>query len=99
MPVDCQAAIGMIQLYFGLTNDMIEALLGRYKRGPRKGKLKGTVYWTRCVHGGWVTGRGLCGRGVTEVELCVPVGWDARHQRPVEDTLLRYTRERGVEYQ
>lgn len=27
-----------------------------YVRGPKKGKMKGSVEWTRCTRGGWVRG-------------------------------------------
>lgn len=36
----------------------------RYTRGPRKGKLKGALCWTKVTRGGWVaTGPGYMGEG------------------------------------
>lgn len=30
--------------------------LPRYVRGPKKGKIKGSIEWKRCTRGGWVAG-------------------------------------------
>ena len=61
------------QLLTGLNNDMIEAFVGRYSRGKRKGQLRGAITWTKVVRGGWSLsgGRGhvkLPGR-ISEVHL------------------------------
>ncbi len=32
----------------------IYALLPKFTRGPRKGLVKGSVYWDKCTVGGWV---------------------------------------------
>lgn len=42
----------------GLTIEQLEALVGRFKKGKNKGKLKGTLTWCKITGGGWVkTGR------------------------------------------
>lgn len=33
--------------------------LPRYTRGPRKGKIKGAVTWSKVLRGGWVRGSGV----------------------------------------
>lgn len=38
---------------FKLTLEELEALVGRYKRGERKGLLKGKIDWYKVTHGGW----------------------------------------------
>jgi hypothetical protein len=58
--------------------------LPRYVKGPKKGKRKGSVEWTRCTRGGWV--RATYGRGYAEnrvgqivrVVLRGPKGFDPR---------------------
>jgi hypothetical protein len=42
------------------------AKLPVYVRGPKKGKLKGEIEWTRCTRGGWVRGTGWGGEGYAE---------------------------------
>lgn len=42
--------------------------LPRYVRGPKTGKLKGSVEWERCIRGGWVR------RGHGEGHVCSAVG-------------------------
>ena len=37
----------------GLNNDIIEAFVGRYSRGKRKGQLRGAIAWEKVVRGGW----------------------------------------------
>lgn len=44
---------GLAQLWFGLNNDILESLVGRYSRGKRKGQLRGEITWKKCVRGGW----------------------------------------------
>lgn len=39
--------------WFG--NESVDSL-PRYTRGPRKGKIKGVVSWSKVVRGGWVSG-------------------------------------------
>jgi hypothetical protein len=41
--------------WFG--DESVDAL-PRYVRGPRKGKIKGAVTWTKVLRGGWVRGAG-----------------------------------------
>ena len=42
----------------GMTEDQLEELVGRYKKGKRKGLLKGKLCWMKVTGGGWVkTGR------------------------------------------
>lgn len=42
----------------GMTELELEALVGRYKKGVRKGKLKGMIHWYKVTRGGWFkTGR------------------------------------------
>lgn len=94
---DGQFAAGMLQFFLGLNNDIIEGLVGRYVRGKHKGQLRGILYWTKCVHGGWVPGIGLCGRGVTEINLSVVSGWDRRHGGPLTTKVISWSRENGIE--
>ena len=42
------------QLWLGMNNEIIEAIVGRYFRGKRKGQLRGMIYWKKVVSGGWV---------------------------------------------
>ena len=39
---------------FGLCENQLEQIVGRYIKGKRKGKLKGKIVWTKCIKGGWV---------------------------------------------
>lgn len=39
---------------FELTAEELEKLVGRYKRGTRKGQLKGVLRWAVITEGGWV---------------------------------------------
>lgn len=93
---DGQFAVGMIQYFLGLNTDMVESLVGRYVRGKLKGELRGMITWTKCVHGGWITGKGLCGRGVTEIEISIVSGWDRRRNMPCTTTVLAWTRANGI---
>jgi len=38
---------------FGKTPEEIEALVGRFVRGKRKGQLRGQLHWHKTVKGGW----------------------------------------------
>lgn len=38
---------------FGMNEDDLAAIVGRYVRGKRKGALKGSITWKRCESGGW----------------------------------------------
>lgn len=38
---------------FGLTLPEIEAIVGRYTKGQRKGRLRGALRWRKCIRGGW----------------------------------------------
>jgi hypothetical protein len=38
---------------FGLSAGEIEAIVGRYAKGKRKGELRGAVAWKKCLEGGW----------------------------------------------
>jgi hypothetical protein len=46
--------IALLQAHCGLSNDIIEGIVGRYSRGKRKGQLRGAVIWKKVVRGGWV---------------------------------------------
>jgi len=64
------------QLLTGLNNEMIEAFVGRYSRGKRKGQLRGAIEWTKVVRGGWSVSGGfghvkLPGR-ISDVHLIDP---------------------------
>lgn len=48
-----------VQSQLGFSNDIIEAIVGRYSKGKRKGQLRGTVTWKKTVEGGWVRGQGV----------------------------------------
>lgn len=86
-------AASLAQFYFGLDNDILQALVGRYSRGKRKGLLRGFVQYDICTHGGWVTGRGIRGRGIFRVALCVADGWDGRHREVTSSELLTWERQ------
>lgn len=44
---------------FDLSDADIEAIVGRYTKGTRKGQLRGQITWLKCTRGGWVkTGQG-----------------------------------------
>lgn len=43
----------LAQLWLGLDSNMIEAIVGRYVRGKRKGQLRGVIAWDKVVRGGW----------------------------------------------
>jgi hypothetical protein len=44
--------------HFRLTLDELEAKVGRYQKGKRKGELKGKLTWDKIEKGGWYkTGR------------------------------------------
>ena len=67
----------LAQLWFGLDNQMLEGLVGRYSRGKRKGQLRGEVCWRKTVVGGWR--RAEWGGGHVELpgtirEKCIIVG-------------------------
>lgn len=40
--------------WFNKTPEEIEEMVGRYKRGKRKGELKGKLSWYKVTQGGWV---------------------------------------------
>ena len=40
-------------LWLGLNLDMLEAIVGRYSKGKRKGQLRGQICWKKVVSGGW----------------------------------------------
>lgn len=44
----------LAQKKFGLTPEQLEERCGRYVRGARKGKLKGSITWHKVCRGGWV---------------------------------------------
>jgi hypothetical protein len=39
---------------FNVTEEELAKLVGRFKRGPRKGLLKGKISWLKITKGGWV---------------------------------------------
>ena len=57
--------ISFAQSHLGLSTEIIEALVGRYSRGKRKGQLRGMVCWEKVVRGGWAISR--WGRGVVRL--------------------------------
>lgn len=67
--------------WFNLNEEEIESIFGRYKKGKRKGYLKGMVIWKRCTHGGWfhlINGGGfVCPstKVIFHKQLVLPV-WD-----------------------
>lgn len=84
--------MALLEQYLGLTPEIVEAIVGRYSRGKNKGQLRGIVEWTRCTHGGWVTRKGLSGRGIVSVILGVPSGFDPRHRTIIFDKVLEWKR-------
>ena len=44
---------------FGMDLEELEAIVGRYSKGKRKGQLKGKLEWFSCVSGGWLHGAGV----------------------------------------
>jgi len=54
--------------------DLAEEKLGRFTRGKRKGKIRGSIEWLKCERGGWKTGVGVCRPGVIAFRLCSPSG-------------------------
>lgn len=60
-------AQSFVQMKPGLNLDIIEALVGRFTRGKRKGLLRGTVIWNKTEVGGWSRAdRGVRYPGVQE---------------------------------
>lgn len=49
---------------FSKTEAEIEAIVGRYSRGKRKGLLRGAIQWRKILRGGWVSGFGVVERGL-----------------------------------
>lgn len=45
---------GLAVRRLSLSLSEIEALVGRFSRGPRKGLLRGSLEWAKVVKGGWV---------------------------------------------
>lgn len=43
----------LAQRWLGLTPEQIEARVGRFTRGKRKGKLRGWIVFRSCIQGGW----------------------------------------------
>lgn len=89
---DSRFGMALLESYLGVNREMVEALVGRYARGKRRGQLRGIVEWTRCTHGGWVTRKGLFARGITQVILGAPDGFDRRHRCATFKKVLEYRR-------
>jgi len=70
---------------FDKTPEEIEAIVGRYSRGKRKGLLRGSIQWRRILRGGWVSGFGVVERGleyghsIQNWDGDVLFGYDARY--------------------
>jgi len=70
---------------FDKTPEEIEAIVGRYSRGKRKGLLRGSIQWRRILRGGWVSGFGVVERGleyghsIQNWDGDVLFGYDAQH--------------------
>ena len=59
--------------HFGLTIAELEAIVGRYTKGKRKGELRGAITWRKCVRGGWLsTGPNYYGEGRTSGHVVKP---------------------------
>lgn len=54
-PLSSDFGLNFARSYFSA--EIIDAM-PRYVRGPKKGKIKGSVEWERCTRGGWVRGQG-----------------------------------------
>ena len=52
--LDTDFGFNYLQMLSGLTYSEIVKLVGIKTRGKNKGKLYGTMYWKKCVRGGWV---------------------------------------------
>ena len=52
--LDTDFGFNYLQMLSGLTYSEIIKLVGIKTRGKNKGKLYGTMYWKKCVRGGWV---------------------------------------------
>tara|TARA_R110000751_G_scaffold108555_1_gene205215 strand:+ start:1200 stop:1799 length:600 start_codon:yes stop_codon:yes gene_type:complete len=52
--LDTDFGFNYLQMLTGFTFDEIVKLVGIKTRGKNKGKLKGVLYWKKCVRGGWV---------------------------------------------
>ena len=52
--LDTDFGFNYLQMLTGFTFQEIVKLVGIKTRGKNKGKLKGTLYWQKCVRGGWV---------------------------------------------
>lgn len=65
-----------VQRFLGLDNDIIEAIVGRYSRGKRKGQLRGVVTFVRVTEGGWSRGQnGVRYPGVDENSVALWINY------------------------
>jgi hypothetical protein len=63
-PFIFELALRKLDLTFG----MLEAIVGRYSKGKRKGQLRGKLIWEKCTVGGWVKD----GPGYHNGHVCKP---------------------------
>jgi hypothetical protein len=79
---------GLAQMWFGLNNDILEAMCGTFVRGKNKGKLRGEVVWEKVERGGWSI-KGGHGHvefpGIKSKRLVIGKGWNRTY---TEETLL-----------
>ena len=52
--LDTDFGFNYLQMLTGFTFEEIVKLVGIKTKGKNKGKLKGILYWKKCVRGGWV---------------------------------------------
>ena len=52
--LDTDFGFNYLQMLTGFTFDEIVKFVGIKSRGKNKGKLRGILYWKKCVRGGWV---------------------------------------------
>jgi hypothetical protein len=64
IPLRSSIGVSLCQLWLGLNNDMIEAIVGRYTRGRFVGQLRGAIAYEFCTHGGWIRNHGVQRRGM-----------------------------------
>jgi hypothetical protein len=53
-PINSEFGMNFACRLFNLTPEELEAKVGRYSRGPRKGLLRGWLVWAKTTKGGWV---------------------------------------------
>lgn len=56
--LNTEFGLNLAKKWFDLDEAGLEAIVGRYSRGKRKGQLKGQIVWEKTVVGGWSTRHG-----------------------------------------